>query len=259
MTTYIKDVTKLREVAQELYNHDEDIMTYYRSQISHRVKNASSIDKMKRIFYAETKARAGASKANSEAAYDIFNKDIKDRICMYRGKSPEEQHKSFLDWLCTIPQINQKIANLYIKHLVNFSKEFKIDGLDFPLWKEYLHVPLDRWVLELLWYPHLAVGTKKYNKLFSWGKDKKNERDVLKRPNFSYYDKNHEINKEYNQLQKELKEAIMGENLPPITLDNLWFVGHNFCMYDKKLCEPCWINEWCVKKEIKKEDYAQTI
>jgi hypothetical protein len=226
-----KDKKKLADVAKKLASHEEDVKQFYRSQFSLQLGEVKDpLEKMKIIFYTQTKARRGGSKDRSEKAFVAFSGGIEDeinKIAKYSDKEHCKAHNDFLKWLCGIKHIDQKIANLFLKLVVMFSEDFKIDCLDFPAWKEHLHVPLDLWVTRLLGKEYLDVGTDIYNQHFKPGSI----------PSYQ--------SPKYRHLQADLKEVTSQSNLPSIMLDALWFVGYNFCSYDKYLCDRCWVNSWC--------------
>ncbi|GAG45714.1 unnamed protein product, partial [marine sediment metagenome] len=140
---YIKDADKLAAVAKVLSEYTEDIKRYYRSQFDLQVKGEYGKKGLETIFYTQTKARRGASTKNSEDALKEFQGGIEDIISKCYDKKPNEAHSDFLEWLCGIKHINQKIANLFLKMVVMFEKEYHLNLLDFSSWKVYLHVPLD--------------------------------------------------------------------------------------------------------------------
>jgi len=234
---YIKDPHKLAGALKVLALHEPEVKNFYFSTLSPKLTGLEDAkDKLVTLFVVANSGRRGIGKSKESLinAATHFYQGIEQKIKECRGIEPQEAHEVFLKWLCNIPGMDQKTANLLLKWIVMFDTDFEFGLLDWQTWRPHLHVPLDRWVVRLMGKRHLGACTDDYERIFL-------ETSV----NPKYINLSFE-KKEYHQLQKELTEVALLSQEPKIVLDVLWFVGHLFCDYHPILCDNCWIRKTCL-------------
>jgi len=235
---YIGDIDRLARIAEALSAHELDTIAYYRSHLAPRLAGTKNVkDRLTILFAIANSQRQGKGKDNKSLinATARFCQGLEQKIEDCKPLEAPEAHEEFLRWLCDIPGMEQKTANLFLKWVVMFDKDFELNSLDWQSWKSYLHVPFDRWVIKLMGKKYLAFCTETYDKDF-----------VSANGNPKYvslgFDK-----EEYNKLQQELRDAMSQQ--PRIILDTLWFVGSFFCAYYPIICENCWIKVECQNRQ----------
>jgi hypothetical protein len=238
---YIKDVERLIRIAEVLNVHEIETKAYYLSHLAPRLlKIEGTKEKLAVLFAIANSQRQGLGKkkVGVKTATAGFHQGIEQNIkeCMSIISS-EEAHLKFLKWLCGIPGMDQKTANLFLKWVVMLQTDFQLSLINWQSWRFNLHVPLDRWVIRLMSNKYLNLCSESYEQDFLKDDEKTNGVNLA-------------LKKEgYILLQKELGEAILQSDKPRIVLDNLWFVGAFFCNFHPIVCDSCWINKECSNYE----------
>ena len=228
---YITDVQRLARVIKILGSHYQEAKDFYFSPIKLQITALDTeIEKLTCLFVAANRERRGFSEQSLGKATHAFSTNVKQKLEEIKDKKPSEAHFDFLLWLCDIPHTGQKTANLFLMWVVMFAKELKLESLDWVSWTKYLHVPLDRWIVRILW-KNLGVATPLFEKHFS--------------PQGTVPGIDIQRNHKYLRLQVELDEVASSINQPKIILDELWLVGHVFDIYRPFLCNHCWIKDEC--------------
>lgn len=229
--TYITDVQRLARVIKILGSHYQEAKDFYFSPIKLQITDLDAeIEKLTSLFVAANRQRLGFNEQSLGEATHAFSTNFKRKLEEIKGKKPSEAHFDFLLWLCDIPHTGQKTANLFLMWVVMFAKELKLESLDWVSWAKYLHVPLDRWIVRILW-KNLGVATPLFENHFF--------------PQGTVPGIDIQRNHKYRRLQVELDEVASSVNQPKIILDELWLVGHVFDIYRPFLCNHCWIKDEC--------------
>lgn len=230
---YIGDIKKLAEAIEVLGSHYEEAKNFYWStSLTFQINmHDAETEKLKKLFIVANRERRGFSEESLGIAVSEFSLAIETTIEAAKDKDPRAAHRDFLSWLCSLTNTEQKTANLFLKWVIMFAEELKLKSLDWLSWREYLDVPLDRWVVRLLG-EHLKVGTTLFHKDFL------NPKGTIPGALSQGYSK-------YAQLQGELERVAHNTTQPKIVLDELWIVGHVFDIYRPWLCEQCWIRSLC--------------
>jgi len=230
--TYIADAQKLARVIKILESHYQEARDFYFSSLKFQITGLDTeTEKLTNLFVAANRERRGFSEQSLGEATRAFSTNVKQKLEEIKDEKPSEAHFDLLLWLCDIPNTGQKTANLFLKWVVMFAKELKLESLGWVSWAKYLHVPLDRWIVRILG-KNLVVGTPLFEKHFL------NLQGVVPGLDIQGYRK-------YLQLQSELDRVASSVNQPKIVLDELWFVGHVFDAYRPFFCNRCWIKDEC--------------
>lgn len=233
---YIKKPDKLGRIVDTLALKEIHATDFYRLHLKHQLASAlNKKDKLILLFALANSGRQGKGKDNENlvAATAGFSQGFEQKINIIKPFDAAQAHKKFLEWLCDIPHMEQKTANLFIKWVVTFESEFNLDLSDCRSWKPLLHIPLDRWVIRLMGKKYLDFCTDDFEKDFlNVDGNPKSLNLALKK-------------KEYIELQHELGQVSSAHNKPRIVLDTLWFVGYIFCKYRPFLCNSCWVSKEC--------------
>lgn len=231
---YIDNPNALLKVGKILSQKKDAINNFYCSLIEVQVdKKSSRRDQMKQLFEVTVSDRRGASKDRAKIAINDFDRIISSLIQEVDGLllngEYETAHTKLFESMCeNIKNVNQKIANLYLKLVVMY----------LDVWKEllpFLHVPLDTWVIQMI-TKHLEIGKIPFRG------------DNTGLGNF--YTKKGEKTKKYNEyldFQNELKQVAKQINEDRIIFDGLWFIGYAFHR-KYPVCRNCWVNNICVSK-----------
>jgi len=215
---------------QLLTHQREHINKFYNSILKLQV-TSEGIDKYKETLRASVNERRGASFNRGEHAVQSFDNIIEDLVNEVNNtieQNTEESHRLLFESIVRLPNIDQKIAAMYIKFLC----------LYLNIWPQmipFLYVPIDRVVLKILG-DKLQVYTGK------WA-----QAPTVKNPQGNLYIRGNQPSSQYNsyiEFQQEISNIVEGTNIPRIMVDELWFIGFLFCK-PYPLCSKCWVNELC--------------
>ncbi len=136
---------RLVAAVRELKEHDADIARFYDASVVPQVRpGLSPVETLKDIFAASVSERRGASRKRGREAVLAFEPISPELHRLAEGTAdPAAACQQVFERLCLLPQIDQKIAAMFMKFVVNV----------FHLWphfRPHLYVPLDRVVLKLL-------------------------------------------------------------------------------------------------------------
>jgi hypothetical protein len=234
--SYIRDTNKLFKVTGILSANEGFSREFFYSHLRHQIPMVeNSKEKLTNLFIAANSQRQGRNREETgiKPATIYFYQGIENEIKQIMGWETEKAHRHFLEWLCSIPGVEQKTANLFLKWLVMFNSDFEFNSINWSTWKPYLHVPLDRWVIRLMHKGYLDFCTQQYEQDFIAHEGEPNPVNLS-------------ISKEvYWKLQDELQKALLPSKQYSIVLDNLWFVGFLFCSVRPLFYEVCWLKEEC--------------
>jgi len=242
--TYISDEKKLLQVFDLLDQHSDEVKEYFASSLSPRVTSVESTNERLRILFTIANADrqgTGEENINLRKATATFYKSLDKKVSECRNLNPAKGHKSFWEFLCDIEGMNQKTANLFLKYVVIFQRDFNLESF-WSLWIDELHVPLDIWVLRLLGTNYLKIGNSAYEHDF-FKEDKR--KSAEKGKTVGDYPSPTFRQKRYKDLQEDLKKCAQLANKPAIVLDSLWFVGSKWCNPRPLLCDICWLKNVC--------------
>lgn len=241
---YIKDADKLAKVIETLAQHEPEIQQYFLAELTPRILALKNLEeKLVKLFTIANADRQYKGKGNVKLVESVsaFKRGLSQiDISKYNDMNPVDAHRDYLDWLTHyIGGMGQKTANLFIKYMVMFNDELGLGLSPWRLWKPYLHVPLDLWVLRLLSKDYLDTCNESYEKDFRQH-SKKSGKDEYPSPGFGM---------KYFALQEDLARVAALTKHETITLDWLWFVGNKYCSCHPLLCDVCWIRENCRKRQ----------
>jgi len=221
---------RLIRALQLLNAHREAIQSFYSSILGLQVQ-ADGIEKLKDAFRASVSERRGASFDRGAAAVQAFDNAIYNLVQQVDEQiqnSPETAHRLLFESIVMLPNIDQKIAAMFIKFLVVY--------LDvWPSMLPYLYVPIDRVVLKIL-------GERLQVYVGPW-----NQSPSVKNPSGNLYVRGNRMSAQYSRFiafQNEVGQIAQQANVHRILVDELWFIGNIFCK-EYPLCHRCWVREVC--------------
>jgi hypothetical protein len=221
---------RLIQALQLLGAHREEIQNFYAS-ILHLQVQADGIDKLKEAFRASVSERRGASFNRGEGAVQAFDNSIQNLVQQVNAEienNPEQAHRLLFESIVMLPNIDQKIAAMFIKFLVVYLNEW-------PSMLPYLYVPIDRVVLKIL-------GEKLQVYIGPW-----NQSPSVKNPSGRLYVRGNRMSAQYTRFitfQNELGQIAQNAGVDRILADELWFIGYIFCK-EYPLCNRCWVRGVC--------------
>ena len=241
---YIQDTPKLVKIFGILASHKMEIKYYYQAGLAPRILAFTSpMERARLLFTLSNADRTSTGSGNSGLIKSsaVFWNGLQDKINECSQMQPELAHNYFLHFLCDdIPGMDQKTANLYLKYLAMFQVEFNLNMLNWTSWEQFLHVPLDIWVLRLMSTKYLNICNQLYENDFKQTKtNKKTGRKVDDYPSPLFH------SDRYVDLQNDLSEFADTQNENAIILDTLWFIGSKYCAHHPLLSERCWVREYC--------------
>ena len=221
---------RLVRVLRILHNHQQNIADFYSSILVSQV-HGGGIQKLKDAFRASVSEHRGASFDRGNEAVQAFDARVATifrQVNALINVDPEEAHRVLFESIVTLPNIDQKIAAMFIKFLVVY--------LDvWPAMLPYLYVPVDRVVLKILGEKlQVYVGDWKYS-------------PSVKNPSGKLYVRGNNKSAQYARFiafQTELAEIAGQAHVHRILVDEAWFIGHIFCN-EYPLCHRCWAEEFC--------------
>lgn len=221
---------RLINALQILNDSRGHITAFYQSILGLQVR-ADGIERLRDAFRASVSERRGASFNRGNAAFQEFDNRINaivEQVNLQINENPEQAHRILFKAVVMLPNIDQKIAAMFIKFLVVY--------LDvWPSMLPFLFVPLDRVVLKIL-------GEKLQVYIGGW-----NNSPSIKNPSGRLYVRGNQMSAQYarfTEFQNEIGEIAQQANVPRILADELWFVGYIFCK-EYPLCQRCWMREIC--------------
>lgn len=228
---------KLVDALQILDRHKPEIRTYYSSILQLQVVS-EGIQKLIEAFRASVSERRGASFHRGLAAVEAFERESTDivvRVNLAIERNPEEGHRILFESMAMLPNIDQKIASMFIKFLVVY--------LDvWPRMEPFLFVPLDRVVLKIL-REKLCVYSGPWEQSPS-----------IKNGSGRLYLRGNRANAQYQRFltfQTDFRRVANRAGVNAIIADELWLVGYVFCK-EFPLCDRCWIREICEGSPFKR-------
>jgi hypothetical protein len=226
-----QNIERLVEALKILNAHENDIRRFYLSLLEVQVSNNDIDLKIKDVFAASVSERRAAGFTHGNVAVNYFNEHYNEifdqEFSNLLTNNPNDAHKRIFEKLVVIPEVNQKIAAMFLKFLVVYLGEF-------TQLKKYLFVPVDGVVLKMLKEKlQVYIGVWRQSPSIT-----------------PFYKRNGEETAEYNRFnifQNELNDIADQALVDRIVADGLWFVGHTFCK-EYPLCSSCWINELCQER-----------
>ena len=223
-------IERLVTALQALSDHQEEIHNFYHSILGPQIQT-EGIGKFKDAFRASVSERRGASlNLGNQAvqAFDISIETTVEQVNLTIDIDPEEAHRILFEALVKLPNINQKIAAMFIKFLVVY--------LDiWPPLVPHLYVPVDTVVLKII-KKKLKVYTGPWTQSPSVTNQ---QRKIYVRGNKMSAPYQHFID-----FQNELGAIAISAHVPRILADELWFIGYIFCKAHP-LCSRCWVKNVC--------------
>jgi len=229
---YVQKAHELRCVMTILASHQQEIKQYYLAGIKPRVAAAERVeDRLRALFVIASADRRSTGKNNRSliTATDTFVQGLSAKIQECADMEPEQAHQRFWTWLCDLPGMNQKTANLFLKYVVMLHNELHLGTANWQEWEPYLHVPLDIWVVRLIGNEYVNVCNSEFDADFQNGAPRSK--------------------KAYQALQNDIREVTATTGHAAIVLDTLWFVGSKYCRHHPLFCESCWIAAQCKREK----------
>lgn len=222
---------RLIQVLRALTKHRKEIEAFYHTLLNLQVSSHNHNQLLRDAFACSVSERRGASLERGQEAVGDFDDSMTDLF----GTLGEEMHvdaavahQHLFEGLCTIRNVDQKIAAMFLKFVVVYLRQW-------PKLQRYLFVPIDTVVLKILRY-RLQV--------YSGGE----QAPIVKNAQGDLYVKNGTQPcanyRRFLEFQQELGDICKKANVHRILVDELWLVGHVFCK-EYPLCNRCWIRQWC--------------
>ncbi len=222
---------RLTDSLRILNDHREEITRFYDSILRVQVQ-ADGIQLLKQAFRASVNERRGASFRRGKVAVEAFDvmvartaHDVDEAIANGR---PEEAHRISFEWLASLPNIEQKIAAMFLKFVVVYLGHW-------PELLPYLYVPVDGVVLKIL-------KRKLRVYLGPW-----TQAPTVANPQGKLYLRGGRMSAQYSDFvnfQNQLGQIASAAGAPRILVDELWFTGHIFCK-PYPICDRCWLRDIC--------------
>lgn len=229
-TSLFQNEARLIRALQFLNDHRDKIERFYHAILDVQVQG-NGIEKLKGTFRASVNERRGASYERGRKAVEAFDDsvaDISEKVNIAIATNPEEAHRILFESLVMLPEINQKIAAMFIKFLVVYLGEW-------TSMMPFLLVPIDRVVLKILG-----------EKLKVYKGDWEQSPSVMN-PSGKLYVRSNRMSAHYSRFiafQNEVGEIARRANVARVFVDELWFIGYVFCK-EYPLCGQCWVREVC--------------
>lgn len=221
---------RLIQALQLLNGHTEEIQNFYSSILRLQVQ-AEGIEKLKETFRASVSERRGASFNRGNEAVQAFDNSIENLAQQVNAEienNPEQAHRLLFESIVMLPNIDQKIAAMFIKFLVVYLNVW-------PSMLPHIYVPIDRVVLKIL-------GERLQVYVGHW-----NQSPSVKNPSGHLYVRGNRMSAQYSRFiafQNEVGQIAKQANVHRILVDELWFIGYIFCK-EYPLCHRCWVREIC--------------
>lgn len=221
---------RLVQALHTLDSHRDEINRFYNSILQLQVQG-DGIEKLKAAFRASVSERRGASFDRGNEAVQAFGDSIDgivEQVEATIANDPEKAHRMLFEWAAMLPNIDQKIAAMFIKFLSVY--------LNF--WTSmipFLYVPIDRVVLKIL-------GEKLQVYTGPW-----DQSPSIKNPQGRLYVRGNRMSAQYARFvafQNELGQIAATAGVTRILVDELWFIGYIYCK-EYPLCTQCWVKDVC--------------
>lgn len=225
-----RNTERLVDALRVINDHREEISTFYGSLLRLQVQS-EGVDKLREAFRASVSERRGASLKRGKRAVKAFDRIINTLVQKVEDTirdNPEKAHQILFETVVELPNINQKIAAMFIKFLVVYLEVW-------PELLKYLYIPIDTVVLKMI-----RKRLKVYNGKWKQSPTVKNQRRKL-------HNRDGRVSAQYKNFlafQKELLEITNTAGVRRILADELWFIGYSFCK-EYPLCCHCWIRSLC--------------
>lgn len=223
----------LVDALHALERHAGEIESFYQHSLAYQVRrDLQGADLLRDIFAASVSERRGASEDRGREAIEGFEPVAEPVFTIGQGDGdPETDYRTIFERLCIIPNIDQKIAAMFLKFVVRFFGQW-------PRFRPHLFVPLDRVVLRSLkwnlqWDIDLPDQSPSVKNL------QKNLRGRHGQP-LTYYQR-------FLDIQDRLLAAATEAGTDRILIDELWLIGQLFCR-EYPLCHACWIHDACTAR-----------
>jgi hypothetical protein len=212
-----------------LKEHDDDIREYYAVWLRQVVRPSGSFeDRLKDLFKASVNERRLPTYQKGKKAVEAFDSKVVELMELAEADDAASAHQAVFERLCLLPNVDQKIAAMFLKLAVN----------TMGVWKRFqphLYVPLDRVVLKLL-KGRLDVLPSLPDQSPSVKDGQKRLRKSDESPVAPYG--------RFLKWQCALASAAREAQVHRILVDELWLLGQLFCK-PYPLCDLCWIRESC--------------
>jgi len=223
---------RLVEVLRTLTGHRNEIEAFYHALLDLQVTNHNRDQLLRDAFACSVSERRGASLERGQEAVADFDDSMTDLFATLGREvrvDAAAAHQHLFEGLCTIRNLDQKIAAMFLKFVVVYLRQW-------PKLERHLFIPIDTVVLKILRY-RLQV----YSGRWEQSPSVKNAQGDLyvengRQPCAHY--------RRFLQFQEELEDICKKANVHRILVDELWFVGYVFCK-EYPLCNRCWIRQWC--------------
>lgn len=206
--------------------------------------NKNLIDVKKLMDFSFTTRQGGQQKSaienyEKEKKRVLYKLGLTLRILINKNMEPKKRYEIALALINDIKAVGQKIASMFLKFLVYYSKNFEGKAE----LERVLFIPFDSHVLRLLFG---KVNGKETNRLNLY--DESVNQATLK------YERNEGTgvslkDNKLVKLQRNIREDFDKLRIeePPIILDYLWYVGSMYC--SKKFgdigCKICFLKNEC--------------
>lgn len=222
---------RLVQALRTLHKHRNQIESFYHAFLDLQVSSHNRDQLLRDAFRCSVSERRLPTLKDCQEAIADFDEIRTDLFGSLKPKIPMSTtaaHQRLFEGLCTIRNVDQKIAAMFLKFVVVYLGEW-------PELQHYLFVPVDTNVLNIL-RTKLEVysgpwDTPPYVKQ-EGGMYIKNDTE----PCANY--------RRYLEFQEELGAICRKAGVERILADELWLVRHVFCK-PLPLCNRCWIRQWC--------------
>ena len=224
------DHDRLVKALHLLNDHRDEITRFYDSILGVQVQR-DAVEMLKDAFRASVNERRGASFPRGKEAVKAFDDSVESiahKVDALIPTNPEDAHRTLFEWVASLPNIDQKIAAMFIKFVVVYLGH----------WREmlpYLYVPVDVVVLKIL---------KKKLRVYlgPW-----TQAPAVTNPQGKLYLRGGRMSAQYSDFmnfQNQVGEIAARADAPRILVDELWFIGHIFCK-PFPICDRCWLRDIC--------------
>jgi hypothetical protein len=243
---------RLRNVVELLVARQSEIDNYFYAYIftPYRVDIENcfvgqNLEAAKRLLDFSFTTRQGGQNSSAIQNYEIKKEEVMERLeaTLHVLKSDDfnarKRYEIGLALINGIEGIGQKIASMFLKFIIYYSK-------DFPTKREMvreLFIPFDSHVLKLLFTGINGESTNRLNLYDEAINQSALQYDIKSAAPLVL--KNTRLLKLQSNIREDFDELNLEE--PPIILDYLWYVGSMYCSarFGDIGCKVCFLQEDC--------------